>query len=157
MEQAIIPMESLAQLIRLQLENGGRSSLLVTGISMYPILRHRRDTVELVKPERLRRGDLVLYQRDSGQYILHRIITRPKDGTFICCGDNQWIAEQVRTGQVIALVDTYLRDGKRICAHSWGCRLYVWAWVGLFPVRRPLLWLRRRLGRIRHQLCKHIT
>ena len=56
MEQAIIPMESLAQLIRLQLENGGRSSLLVTGISMYPILRHRRDTVELVKPARIRRG-----------------------------------------------------------------------------------------------------
>ena len=92
MEQAIIPMESLAQLIRLQLEKGGRSSLLVTGISMYPILRHRRDTVELVKPERLRRGDLVLYQRDSGQYILHRIITRPKDGAFICSGDNQWVA-----------------------------------------------------------------
>lgn len=157
MEQAIIPMESLAQLIRLQLEKGGRSSLLVTGISMYPILRHRRDTVELVKPERLRRGDLVLYQRDSGQYILHRIITKPKDGAFICCGDNQWIAEQVRSQQVIALVDTYLRDGKRICAHSLSCRLYVWVWVGLFPVRRPLLWMRRRLGRIRHQLCKHIT
>ena len=157
MEQAIIPMESLAQLIRLQLEKGGRSSLLVTGISMYPILRHRRDTVELVKPERLRRGDLVLYQRDSGQYILHRIITRPKDGAFICSGDNQWVAEQVRSQQVIALVDTYLRDGKRICAHSLGCRLYVWVWVGLFPVRRPLLWLRRRLGRIRYQLRKHIT
>lgn len=155
MEQAIIPMESLAQLIRLQLENGGRSSLLVTGISMYPILRHRRDTVELVKPAHLRRGDLVLYQRTNGQYILHRMITNPEDGVFVCCGDNQWVPEQVGTEQVIALVDAYLRDGKRIDAHSLNCRLYVWIWVALFPIRRPLLWLRRRLGRIRHQLRKH--
>lgn len=157
MEQAIIPMESLVKMILLQLDNGGRSSLLVTGISMYPILRHRRDTVELVKPAQLHRGDLVLYKRDNGQYILHRIITEPRDGGFICCGDNQWEPEQVHNEQVIALVDAYLRDGKRIPANSLGCRLYVWAWVGLFPVRRPLLWIRRRLGRIRHQLRKHRT
>lgn len=151
MEISAVPMESIAPLIRLQLENGGRSHLVVTGVSMHPTLRHGRDRVELVPPpEVLRRGDLILYQRSNGSYILHRIVTKPRSGSFICSGDNQWEPEEVESSQVIALVDTYIRGKKRIPVNKLSCRLYVWLWVGLFPVRKPLLRLRRAVAR----LCK---
>lgn len=155
MELSAMPMESLAQLVRLQLENGGRSNLLVTGVSMHPILRHRRDRVELIPPpETLRRGDLILYQRADGQYVLHRIVSKPKEGAFVCSGDNQWTPEDVTATQVVALVDVYIRKGKAISANAWPCRLYVWLWVALFPVRKPLLQFRRYLGRLRKRVRK---
>ena len=61
--------------------------LLVTGNSMAPFLVDRRDTVYLSGIRRpLRRGDIVLYQRRSGAYILHRICRREGD-TFTIAGD----------------------------------------------------------------------
>ena len=150
MELSAISMDSIVPLIRLQLEQGERSHLVVTGVSMHPTLRHCRDRVELVPPpQQLRRGDLILYQRENGRYILHRIITKPRDGGFFCAGDHQWEPEPVRQEQVIALVDTYIRGGKRIAVTSLRCRLYVWLLVMAFPIRKPLLKLRSKLGKMR--------
>lgn len=153
MELSAVSIESLIPVIRLQLENGGRSHLVVTGISMHPTLRHCRDMVELIlPPAQLQRGDLILYQRPQGTYVLHRIVTKPKNGQFICSGDNQWEPENVQQAQVIALVDIYIRNGKKIPVKSLPCRLWVWFWVGVFPIRKPFLKLRRLLGRWRKKL-----
>ncbi|MBQ3252504.1 MAG: S24/S26 family peptidase [Oscillospiraceae bacterium] len=150
MELSAVSMESIVPLIRLQLENGGRSHLIVTGVSMHPTLRNCRDRVELIPPpQRYCRGDLILYQRLNGRYILHRIVKVNADGSFICSGDNQWQPERVEAHQVIALVDTYIRNGKRIRANAPACKAYVWLWVRLFPVRKPILKLRRCFGRLR--------
>lgn len=153
MELSAVSIESLIPVIRLQLENGGRSHLVVTGISMHPTLRHCRDMVELVPPPaQLQRGDLILYRRADGTYVLHRIVTKPRNGDFICSGDNQWEPENVSAHQVIALVDTYVRDGKRIPVTALSNQIWVEAWIALFPVRRPLLKMRRVLGRCRKKL-----
>ena len=150
MELSAVSMESLMPVLRLQLENGGRAPLVVTGISMHPTLRHCRDMVELIPLAReLRRGDLILYRRAEGAYILHRIITKPRDGQFCCAGDNQWEPEKVQADQVIALVDTYIRDGKRIPVQALSWRLRIGLWIFLFPVRKPFLKLRRAVGRWR--------
>ena len=155
MDLSVKPMEAIVPLIRLQLENGGRSHLVVTGISMHPTLRHGRDRVELIPPpEKLARGDLILYRRDNGRYILHRIVSKPCNGSFTCSGDNQWQPETVQADQVIALVDTYIRGKKRIPVKSWYCRLYVQLVVLFFPVRRPFLFIRRAFGRLRKCLRK---
>lgn len=160
MELATLPMEELAPLLQLQLDNGGKANLVVTGNSMHPTLRHRRDIVTLIPVERpLRRGDLILYTRKSGQYVLHRIVTKPKNGAFICSGDNQWVPENVEESQVKALVVSYIRDGKVIPVDSLCCRLWVSFWVAVFPIRRPLMIPRRLLGRLRKKLkkCKTTT
>jgi len=158
MDLSVKPMESIVPLIRLQLENGGRSHLVVTGISMHPTLRHGKDRVELVPPpQKLKRGDLILYRRSGGRYILHRIVSKPEAGSFTCSGDNQWQPETVTENQVIALVDTYIRGKKRIPVNSWYCRLYVQLVVLFFPVRRPFLALRRGLGRLRKRLRKKLS
>lgn len=153
MELATLPMEELAKILELQLENGGRASLVVTGNSMYPMLAHRRDSVTLVPVTApLRRGDLILYRRENGQYILHRIITKPKEGSFLCSGDNQWVREPVTQGQVMALVEGFVRKGRACTGEELFYRLYVAVWVAMFSVRRPLIRLRRRLGKFRADL-----
>lgn len=155
MELATLPMEELAKILELQLENGGRANLVVTGNSMYPMLYHRRDRVTLV-PVRapLSRGDLILYRRENGLYILHRIITKPKNGVFDCSGDNQWIRETVKESQVVAKVEGFVRKGKTCTGEELLYRLYVVLWNGFFPVRKPLIRMRRALGRFRVALGK---
>lgn len=151
MQTVTVPMESLAEIIKLQLESAGRANLTVTGSSMLPMLRNRRDTVTLIPVSDPQKGDVVLFQRKSGQYILHRIVAVTKDG-YICCGDNQAELEPVTGDQMIAVVDSFTRKRKRYTVDALGYRLYTAVWVNLFFLRRPYIALRRCLGRLRSKL-----
>lgn len=150
MQISSIPMESLAEVLSLQMNSGGVARLVVTGDSMYPTFRNRNDVVYLSPVSRqLKKKDLILYKRESGQYVLHRIVSRPKTGKFICCGDNQWEKESVEAKQVVALVTGFRRKGREQTPKTFRYRVWVAVWVGLFPLRRPLLSVRRWLGRLR--------
>lgn len=151
MERRSIPMEELMPVLQLQMEQGGQAFLTVTGSSMLPMVTPHRDRVWLVPcPEQLRCGDVILYRRDNGQYVLHRIVRLSQP--MICCGDNQWKAEAVRPDQAIALVTAFDRDGKHYTTHAWTYRLYVLMMTRLFFMRRAYIAVRRRLGRIRRYL-----
>ena len=80
--------------------------LQITGSSMTPFLAPGRDSVMLSKPKcPLRAGDMVLYQRDGGAYVLHRIVRREQDGTFSIIGDGQdQIETGIRADQIFAVV-----------------------------------------------------
>ncbi len=152
MRPKAIPMEELVPLLELQLSQGGCANLVVTGSSMLPMLHHRKDQV-LLEPVtgEIKKGALLLYRRREGKYILHRVL-RVKGQTLICCGDNQWEKETVQTDQVIAQVSAFTRNGKQYRINNKGYRLYVWLWVGLHPVRRAILPLRRFAGRLRRRM-----
>lgn len=150
MQTVTVPMESLAELIALQLEHGGKASLTVTGCSMMPMLYHRRDCVTLIPAApRQKKGDIILYRRKNGSYVLHRIIALSPGG-YICCGDNQAEREPVNQEQLIAVVDGFTRKGKAYSLNAFWYRLYKTAWVNLFFLRRYYIALRRRLGRLRN-------
>lgn len=153
MEITPIPMESLAELISLQMQNGGVARLIVTGSSMHPTLRHRKDAVFLRPVEReLKRGDLILYRRANGRFVLHRIVSKPQGDAFFCAGDNQWQKEMVTASQILAVTDGFVRKGKMYRENHFLYRLWVAFWIAMLPVRRPILALRRRLGRIRRSI-----
>lgn len=155
MELTTIPMEELAALLQIQLTHGGTANLVVTGNSMYPMLFHRRDSVTLATVSgQLRKGNLILYRRDNGTYVLHRIVTKPKSGGFFCAGDNQWIRESVCESQVIARVVEFTRKGKRHKVSELSHRIYIWVWNALFPMRRTLIRLRRSIGRLRRKISQ---
>lgn len=80
------------------------------GTSMMPMIRERIDTVNLVKPKgRLKKYDVILYQRKDKTYVLHRIIKVKKD-SYVLCGDNQFVKEyNVTDDMVIAKVDGFYR------------------------------------------------
>lgn len=152
MQKQKIPMESLSELIRFQLENGGRANLMVTGNSMYPMLRSGVDMVELVPvTERQKKGDIILYRRDNGRYILHRIVKLTQEG-YICCGDNQVEKEPVRHDQLLAVVDGFVRKGKPHSLNNMGYRLYKILWVEMFPMRRYVLAVVKRLFILRQKM-----
>ena len=117
---------------------------------MLPMLRGGRDTVSLVAlngaPER---GEVILYRRSDGVYVLHRVVGRLDDSTCLCCGDNQWQCEPVPDGNVIAGVDRFHRRGRWIETENLGYRFYSRVWIGLMPLRRPILAVRRVLGRLK--------
>ena len=149
-----MPMESLVELISLQMEEGGQASLTVTGNSMYPMLYGRKDTVTLIPTKGShKKGDILLYRRESGQYVLHRVIALTESG-YICSGDNQVMREPVRQEQVFAVVDGFTRKGKAYSLQCTAYRIYSFLCVELFPLRKCYLSLRRQLGRLYRRLFK---
>lgn len=148
MQTVRVPMESLYEVILLQLENGGKANLVVTGVSMKPMLTEHRDSVLLApitaKPGP---GDIFLYRRNNGQYVLHRLI-RNTDQGYLFCGDNQYTLEHVAPEQLLAVVDSFTREGKRIFLTQSMYRMYVFMCVRLFCMRKCYIKIRRLLGRI---------
>lgn len=72
-------------------DQGNEVLLVVVGHSMEPFLVHERDQVLLSPITReVRKGDIILYQREDGQYILHRICRIRADG-YDLVGDNHSI------------------------------------------------------------------
>ena len=153
MEVRRIPMEQLAPLLEEQLRRG-RATLPVTGSSMLPMLRDGRDVVELVVLKGIpTRGDVLFYRRANGQYVLHRLIRMKDADTCLMCGDNQWQRELLPVGAVIARVERFSYSGKWInCKDNKVYRLYMNFWTALFPVRRPIIAVRRLLGRLRARI-----
>ena len=152
MQTVQIPMAELIKVIRLQLETAGRATLAVTGYSMLPKLRQGRDTVILAPVSgQLKLGDIALYQRENGSYVLHRVVSvTPEAYSF--CGDNQAELEPVTHQQLIAVVSGYIRSGKEYSGEGIGDRLYRWCQVHLFGLKKYYIALRRRLGRLRRRL-----
>jgi len=150
----ILPMAQLAELICLQTENGGTAALTVTGSSMMPMLYHRRDSVTLMRPaDPLRKGQIILYKRDNGRYVLHRIIKAAEDH-YVCCGDNQADTETVAPRQVLAVTVRFQRKGRTYRLSHPLYRVYTFLWVELFCLRPLYIKLRRALGRQQKQFRK---
>lgn len=80
-------------LINETISSGGEFRLFHKGTSMLPLLRQGIDSVLLVSPTELKKNDIVLYKRPSGQLVMHRIIKLEKNG-YAICGDNQYILEK---------------------------------------------------------------
>ena len=95
-------------------ENIEALPLVISGNSMSPFLVHGRDTVYLSRPSGpIKKGDVVLYRRDNGAYILHRVHKVEKD-SFTMTGDAQTYLEKgIRPDQIIAVMTSALRKGKR--------------------------------------------
>ena len=151
MSEKSVRREQLMPLIRERLEQGHNVSFFPRGISMLPMLRQGRDCVILSPvPEKLKKYDLPLYQREDGSYVLHRIVRVGE--TYTCVGDNQFQLEYgLEHRQMIALVTAFERDGRRIEVSDPVYRLYCRFWVMSRPVRRIWrggLWrLKRIIGR----------
>ena len=80
-------------LLLAQMRPGRPVSLAVWGSSMAPCLIHGRDAVLLAAPERpLKPGDVALFERPSGQYVLHRVCRTAPEGLYFM-GDGQQQAE----------------------------------------------------------------
>jgi len=139
MEQTVenfIPEEVLMPLLRERLAAGQVVRYLpFRGISMLPMLRQGKDSVELAPlPEKLKKYDLPVYQYPSGKYVMHRVVA-VKDDHYICLGDNTLEYETISPDQMIGVVTAFQRNGKRIEVSNPLYRLYCLIWGHTRPLR----------------------
>lgn len=131
-----VSLSELSPLMTEALQDGGEVILTVTGRSMAPMLRHRKDRVCLVKPRTgyLQKYELPLFVREDGRYILHRIVAVKPEG-YAVMGDNQCVKEYpVLPSQVIGMVKGFWRDGRYIACDNPRYLLYCRLWCFLYPV-----------------------
>ena len=89
MKQKPVTLSDLLPLIRDAFANGQTAVLPVTGVSMRPtLLPGDSVTLAAVDPAAVRRGDVVLYRRETGAFVLHRVVRTTPD-TLTLCGDGQ--------------------------------------------------------------------
>ena len=113
------------------------------GDSMMPLIREKRDLLMIEKVSgRLRKYDVPLYKRDSGQYVLHRIL-KVRKNDYVICGDNRWQKEYGITDRhIIGVLTGIIRDGKTISVTDWKYKCSVHLWCDFFYIRAAVL----RLG-----------
>ncbi len=128
------------------LEQGKENlSVPVSGNSMIPFLRPG-DTVYLSLAKKpLKPGDICLFCRLDGSYVLHRLFRKDTGGRLWMLGDNQRILEPVLPCQVRAVVTGVIRRGKKLSQRDflWWCYAYPWRW--LWRSRRSISALREKL------------
>ena len=124
------------------------------GCSMMPLLRERRDIIE-IRPifSKPKKYDVLLYKR-GGTYILHRVVkTLPAGGYFIAGDHNIFIESDVTDEMILGRMTRIIRDGKDINTDSnlW-YKVYSHIWVDFFPIKCFLLRIRGKTARIYHKL-----
>ena len=99
-----LPMSELVVIINDVINKDGEFRLYPKGTSMLPLIVQGDDSVVLVKPSLLLVGDIVLYKRKNGSFILHRIV-KINGNDLVICGDNQTTLEYgITKDDVIAKV-----------------------------------------------------
>lgn len=122
------------------LEKEGQLIYSNVGDSMWPLIRQGRDLMVIRRQTgRLQKYDVPLYRRDSGQYVLHRVL-KVRENDYVICGDNRWHRETGITDRhILGVLTAVIRDGKELPVTAWRYRLYVHLWCDLFPLRAFLL------------------
>lgn len=112
-----------------------------SGSSMLPCIRPQKDILHLILPEHeIGNREVILYRRENGRYILHRIVGKDARG-YILCGDNQWVREYgIRQDQVLGVLRGFYRGETYIdCEANLLYRSYVKIWCASLGVRKWIL------------------
>lgn len=141
--------DSLSPIILDMLNRNLDVMIMVNGTSMNPMLKHKRDKVVLTSCDKfnLKKGDIPLYRRSNGKYVLHRIVKVNED-SYDFCGDNQYeIERDVPKTAVIAVAKGFERNGKMYGCNDMMYGLYWRFWMLSRPFRRIIHHVRFRLRR----------
>jgi hypothetical protein len=146
-------MDEMMPIIKSQLEDGGKATFTPKGKSMLPLLRDGMDRVTIAKPVfPLKKYDIVLYQRNNGDYVLHRIVETGQ-GTYVLRGDGQYVKEYgVEERQIIGVVKHFMREGKTYSCKGFLYGLSVRIWCHTVSIRKNYRRGRRILGRIKRKI-----
>ncbi len=138
------------------LEKDGYLVYTNVGVSMLPLLRQRRDIIEIRRKDpatRCKRYDAVLYKRGD-KYILHRVLkVRPND--YVICGDhNIWREYGITDAQILGVMTRVIRNGKSITPDNLWYKIYVHLWCDFYHVRAGILVMIQIAKRLGHGVKK---
>ena len=137
--RVLSPEELMGPLLGL-LEETDAVPLVISGGSMTPFLVPKRDSVYLSKADReLKRGDMVLYRRDNGQYVLHRVFC-VENGLYTMVGDAQTVLEPgIRGDQIRAVVTAVRRKEKLLQKNSFWWLFFEKIWIRMVSLRPVIM------------------
>lgn len=126
--------------LREMVKEGHDVSLIISGSSMAPFLIHHRDTIIFGPIERpLKRGDMVFYERPSGQFVMHRIRWVKPEGLYLI-GDAQTETEgPLDPDRVFAIVKQACRKGEWINESCKLWQFFATTWLRVIPLRRIIM------------------
>lgn len=132
------------------IEKHGVLVYTASGDSMLPFIREKRDILIIEKPKgRLKKYDVPLYKRDSGQYVLHRVI-KVRENDYVICGDNRVNKEYgITDSHIIGVLKAVNRNGKMLYTDSKLYRIYIHIWCDFFFVRRLVVKTNSFLKRVK--------
>lgn len=135
-----IDTRAYVSVLRELVEQGQEVSMLISGSSMAPFLIHERDSICFRQPERpLRKGEMVFYQRDNGQFVMHRICNVKPEGYYIV-GDAQTVIEgPIREDQIFAVITKVKRKGKWNEPGDFWWEFFEHVWIHMIPMRRYIM------------------
>ena len=139
------------------LKEQGKLVLMAEGNSMMPCIRPKKDVLilEPVK-EKVCRHQVILYRRENGAYVLHRVMENSDHNSYVLCGDNQYRKEYgVQPEQILAALTGFYRGNQYIdCEKNKKYKQYVKLWCSpLFP-RRCAVWAVKAVMKIRSRASK---
>ena len=107
-------------------------SFVIDGDSMRPLMRKGKDTVTAVPVYRkLKKGDIVVFARNDGAYICHRI-WRIKGEFLVTIGDACYgFDTPMHISQVWGIVTKKEKNGKETRLDSAASRIYGKLWMSL--------------------------
>ena len=149
MSKPKIQLELLLPAIEAAFSRDTTFKIPITGTSMNPLLYEKRDFVLIKKPSfPLEIGDIPLYRRENGAFVLHRVVDKNESG-YVRCGDNQFILELGITDEnVIGVVSEMSIDGKLISVNDAQYLRHKEKYVKNVGKRYPLRRLRYNLSRL---------
>lgn len=114
------------------------------GNSMYPLIRQGKDVLIIKKCNiRLKKMDVPLYKRESGQYVLHRII-KVNENDYVIRGDNTYSNETgIRDDQILGVLSGVIRSDKEISVNSFSYKLYSYFWYYTYYLRKIIIKIKR--------------
>lgn len=140
MNERVVNTNAYVSVLRELAEEGEVVSMLIAGSSMSPFLCHKRDYIYFSRPEReLRRGDMVFYQRDNGQYVMHRICKIRPEGYYMVGDAQTQIEGPLRRDQIFARITKVKRKGKMLAPGDFWWEFFEHVWIRMIPVRR-IVW-----------------
>ena len=123
----------------------------ISGVSMRPMLRQEKDLVVIRRYDvkGLHKYDVSMYDRGGPRrYVLHRVI-EVHDGYYTFLGDNCVRKEKhIPDNSIVAVLDSFTRNGKRISLNNPVYRVYVRVHCALLPFRRIIYKIRSRAAQV---------
>ena len=124
-------------------------TITLDGESMRPLIRRGRDRVTILPAARkLRIGDVVLFRRSPGVYVVHRV-WKIREGMVRTLGDNcvnpdAWMSVSDVWGLVVKLE----RGGRSFRLDGKPARAFGRCWMATYSLRRSYRLLRSSCGKV---------
>lgn len=136
-----VKSDSIMPVIKNLIKEGKGVRITVTGNSMYPFLRDKKDSVVLYKTsmESVKIGDIILVRRQEGDYVLHRVIRKGKQALYLL-GDAQKSKEgPIYSSQILAKAEVIYRGERELAVDGWFIRILSLLWTLVIPFRKIIM------------------